>query len=70
MKRSASFFIFFAIVLASAAYATDDSYKPYLHKAAVPDHPKLDLYGTYKTELFPGAATYSYPIKVSCCSWE
>ena len=42
----------------------DDSYRPYLHKANVPEHPKVSLYGSYSTDLFPGAATYTYPIEI------
>ncbi|MEA2037838.1 MAG: FG-GAP-like repeat-containing protein, partial [Nanoarchaeota archaeon] len=53
-------------ILLSFAYFVnaDDEYKPYLHKASVPEHPKIELYGQYKTNLFPGAATYSYGIEV------
>ncbi|MFC1715686.1 toxin TcdB middle/N-terminal domain-containing protein [Candidatus Poribacteria bacterium] len=46
------------------AVIADDAYKPYLHKATVPEHPKLKLYGSYTTNLFPGAATYSYSFEV------
>src|SRR3990172_13156466 len=53
---------FFLILIAPVL--SDDSYKPYLHKANVPEHPKIKLYGSYQTSLFPGAATYSYPIEV------
>jgi len=49
-------------VLASVQAA--DNYKPYLHKPVVPDHPEVRLFGQYSTNLFPGAATYSYPIEV------
>ncbi|MBN2881319.1 VCBS repeat-containing protein [Candidatus Woesearchaeota archaeon] len=51
-------FLFLNLVLAS------DLYKPYLHEPSVPDHPELKLYGEYQTNLFPGAATYSFPIEV------
>ena len=54
--------VFFLI--STAVYAADDSYKPYLHKPVIPEGPKLKLYGAYLTNLFPGAATYSYPIEV------
>ena len=55
--------IWFLIFL-QIAIAADDQYKPYLHKPAVPEHPKVRLYGNYKTNLFPGAATYTYSITV------
>lgn len=51
------------LVAANAAIAAD-SYAPYLHKPAVPDHPAVRLFGQYNTLLFPGAATYNYPIEV------
>ncbi len=50
----------FSVQYASAA----DPYKPYLHEAQIPDHPKVKLYGTYATNLFPGAATYTYGIEL------
>lgn len=46
------------------AYASTDIYKPYLHNPEVPKNPGLNLQGTYATALWPGAATYSYPIEV------
>lgn len=52
------------LIFIPSVLAADDSYKPYLHKAEVPDHPKVKLYGSYSTNLFPGAATYTYPIEV------
>ena len=52
------------VFLLPAAFAVDDAYKPYLHKANVPEHPKVKLYGKYSTELFPGAGTYTYEIEV------
>ena len=52
------------LTLVPSALAVDDSFKPYLHKANVPEHPKVKLYGSYQTNLFPGAATYTYPIEV------
>jgi RHS repeat-associated protein len=51
------------LVLAIPVVA-DDSYKPYLHEANVPEHPKVRLYGSYSTDLFPGSATYTYPIEI------
>lgn len=50
------------LIFSSIVVWGDDQYKPYLHKAVVPEHPKLDLYGSYYTSLFPGAATYNYGI--------
>ncbi|MBD3203403.1 hypothetical protein GF327_03855, partial [Candidatus Woesearchaeota archaeon] len=59
MKKTTFFIIFvFSLNIALAV----DEYKPYLHNPAVPDHPEIKLYGRYATELFPGAATYSFPI--------
>ncbi len=52
------------LFLTQIVSAADDSYKPYLHKANVPEHPKIKLYGSYSTSLFPGDATYTYPIEV------
>jgi len=46
------------------SYAAEDSFKPYLHNPAIPENPKPKLYGSYSTNLFPGAATYSYSIEV------
>ena len=51
-------------VLVPVVYAAD-SYKPYLHKASVPDHPELEQYGSYSSSLFPGAATYSLDLEVA-----
>ena len=39
-----------------------DQYKPYLHKATVPQHPEIKLYGEYSTNLYSGIAVYSYII--------
>ena len=58
-------FVLFLIVMPSIYAAGYDSYKPYLHKPAVPEHPQVKMYGAYSTNLFPGAATYSYSIEVS-----
>ncbi|MFC1800567.1 FG-GAP-like repeat-containing protein, partial [Nanoarchaeota archaeon] len=51
------------LTFTSIAFA-DDEYKPYLHKATVPEHPEVRLFGKYSTSMFPGAASYSYPIEV------
>src|SRR3989338_5223363 len=60
------FFLFLVIglvVLSSGAIAADQ-FKPYLHKPSIPEAPKVKLYGQYQTNLFPGAATYSYGLEV------
>ena len=62
-SRAILFFFFLAIVI-PVVIAVDDQYKPYLHKPQVPEHPKVRLFGSYQTNLFPGAATYTYPIDV------
>ncbi|MBI4738193.1 hypothetical protein HY772_01300, partial [Candidatus Woesearchaeota archaeon] len=51
-------------LLLPLAYAADDSFKPWLHKASVPESPKVRLFGQYATNLFPGAATYVYGLEV------
>ncbi|MFH0978134.1 MAG: DNRLRE domain-containing protein [Candidatus Woesearchaeota archaeon] len=51
------------ILLSSLALAADE-YKPYLHKPSVGSTPKLDTFGTFTTELYLGAGTYTYDIKV------
>ncbi|MBI2139046.1 VCBS repeat-containing protein, partial [Candidatus Woesearchaeota archaeon] len=53
--------VLFSLLFSLFAYAAEE-YKPYLHKAIVPQHPKLELTSAYKTELFPGAATFTYPL--------
>src|SRR5947209_4434855 len=52
-----------AIILLPAILA-DDAYQPYLHNPTIPEHPSVRVFGQYNTQLFPGAATYSYPIAV------
>ena len=47
----------------SLCFATDD-YKPYLHNAKMPESPVIRLFGQYATSMFPGAATYTYPVEV------
>ena len=44
--------------------ATPESYRPYLHKPSTGQSLKLEMYGNFQTQLFPGAATYSYSIAV------
>ncbi len=63
MKTSLLLLLFFVLLLPLAASAPD-AYKPYLHKPVVPEAPAVRLFGQYNTLLFPGAATYSYPIDV------
>lgn len=58
------FFLFCFLLLSSIFVLAADDYKPYLHKPEVPESPKLELSGTYKTDLFTGAGTYTYPIKI------
>ncbi len=53
------------LLCSSLAIAAADQYKPWLHKASIPEHPKIKLFGQYATNLFPGAGTYSFPIEVS-----
>ncbi len=55
------FFMF--LLLVQVSYAASE-YRPYLHEAVVPEHPDVKLFGQYSTNLFPGAATYSYGIEV------
>src|SRR3989338_11689112 len=63
-KRQFALVFVFLLFLIPLSYAADDQYKPYLHKPSIPEHPKAKLYGAYTTNLFPGAATYSYSIEV------
>ena len=62
-KNKSLVLLFFFLAFVPLAFA-DDPYKPYLHKAVVPDHPKVKLYGKYSTDFFPGAGTYTYEIEV------
>jgi len=50
-------------MLVKFSLAADD-FKPFLHKASVPENPVVRLFGQYSTNLFPGAATYSFPIEI------
>ena len=52
MKRTALLIVLLLLLLPSVFGLTE--YKPYLHKATVPDHPKLALSGTSQIELFTG----------------
>lgn len=53
--------IILPLISATSSY---DSYKPYLHNPSVGNVPKLETFGEYKTELYPGAGTYTYNIAV------
>ncbi len=57
--------IFFLALITTPhlAYAADQ-YKPYLHNPSVGDVPKLEAFGEFRTELFPGAGAYIYEIEV------
>ena len=55
--------LIFVVLLLSANFSFAlEEYKPYLHKPSVPEHPKLKQFGSYTTDLFPGAAAFSYPL--------
>ncbi|MEK6830539.1 MAG: hypothetical protein AABX77_00750, partial [Nanoarchaeota archaeon] len=41
-----------------------DEYKPYLHKPSTGNIPKLETFGEFKVELFPGAGIYTYNLEV------
>src|SRR3989338_8605402 len=62
MKRTLLFIVLLLLLLPSVFALTE--YKPYLHKATVPDHPKLELSGTSQIELFTGTEKFTYPIIV------
>ena len=63
-KIAAMWIVVMAIAVIALPVCADDEYKPYLHEAVVPEHPELQLYGSYSTSLYPGAGTYSYAIQV------
>ena len=48
----------------SLTIVSADNYLPNIHEPQVPEHPPLNIPGSYKTDLFPGAATYEYKIQV------
>ena len=56
--------ILFCLLLALPLVSAAESYKPYLHKPSMLESPGVRLFGQYNTLLFPGAATYSYPVEV------
>jgi YD repeat-containing protein len=59
------YYLFVVLVLLLVPLAVSaEEYKPYLHQATVPDHPELTLFGQYKTALFSGGGTYTFPISV------
>ncbi len=57
-------FIFIISLIGIPSVLAIDSYKPYMHNPSVPEHPKILIQGSYETALWPGAATYSYPIEL------
>ncbi|MDP3734551.1 MAG: SpvB/TcaC N-terminal domain-containing protein, partial [Nanoarchaeota archaeon] len=52
------------LIIPVVTATVQDPFRPYIHKASVPESPKLQVFGDYETLLFPGAATYTYPISV------
>jgi|GEM_PF-1699055 len=63
MAKQTLLFLFLFLLCLPYSYAAD-AYKPYLHTPSIPDHPQVRLFGQYNTLLFPGAATYSYPLEL------
>jgi len=43
-------------------YVAADSYTPYIHEPTLPPNPQVSIQGQYVTDLFSGAATYTYPL--------
>ncbi|MBS3132124.1 VCBS repeat-containing protein, partial [Candidatus Woesearchaeota archaeon] len=64
MALKKGWWLLILLLLVPLSLAVNDEYKPYLHKPSIPSNPAPKLYGSYSTNLFPGAATYSYPIEV------
>ncbi len=64
LKTNLILVILWIIIFVSLISASDDVYKPYLHNPTLPEHTKLNLLGNYQTQLWPGAATYNYPIQI------
>ena len=65
-KREYMLMILFAIIFICSVqliFAADE-YKPYLHKPSTGDAPKLETFGEFKVDLFPGAGVYTYTIEV------
>ncbi|MBR9677377.1 hypothetical protein GOV04_04505 [Candidatus Woesearchaeota archaeon] len=61
---STKYFLIFCTLLMLVPFSLGaDDYKPYLHTPKLPDSPQVRLFGQYATNLFPGSATYSYPIE-------
>src|SRR3989344_3256736 len=65
---SLSMLLLFSTILINVSIASAvndfDQYKPYLHNPSVGNVPKLETFGEYKTDLYPGAGTYTYNIVV------
>lgn len=64
MRKQYILVAFLFLVSLFSVHAVVEEYKPYLHKAFVPEHPKLLLSGTSQVELFTGAEQFTYPIIV------
>jgi len=56
--------LIFLLLTVYTSAQTKETVKPYLHKPTVGENPKLEQFGTFKTALFPGAATYTYDIEL------
>lgn len=64
LKRITFFFTLLVLTLhLTTAQVGSDQYKPYLHKPTVKEAPELQTFGSYQTNLFPGAGTYTYLIE-------
>src|SRR3989344_3079433 len=55
--------IIITIIISNIAFSAEE-YKPYLHKPSIGKHPKLESFGEYTTDLFPGSGTYNYEIEI------
>lgn len=68
LKSKIKITFIFLVLLTSinivAAQSNFDEYKPYLHNPSVGQVPELETFGEYNTELFPGAGTYEYTLKL------
>ena len=62
IKRYVSFAIFLITLLPSVLAI--DQFKPYIHSPTIPEHPQLNLHGSFQTELWPGAAIYTFDLEV------
>src|SRR3990167_10121000 len=64
MKLLECCLLFFLLSSFTVSALGTDEYRPYLHAAIVPEHPPLNLYGKYQTNLFQGSSTFTYPFTV------